>query len=102
MRQDYKTEFRFFDYEIPTIPEGFVDDSWHNNVCPSFIKVLDDQLITFWVDYKNPKRRERTFGKQFFITTEPNNDDINDVNLVFETDSWDEVISKIDEIWGKA
>jgi hypothetical protein len=99
---DYKKEFRYFDFEIPQIPEGFTDDSWHNNICPSFIRVLDDKLITFWVDYKNPKKRERTWGKQFFVTIEPNNDDINDVDLVFETESWDVAINKIDKLFKKA
>ena len=99
MRLDYKTEFRYFDFEIPQIPEGFEDDSWHNNVCPSFIRVLGDRLITFWVDYKDPKRRERTWGLQFFATSEPNNDDINELDLVFETESWDEAINAINELF---
>lgn len=99
MRLDYKTEFRYFDFDIPSIPDGFTDDSWHNNVCPSFTRVLGDQLITFWVDYKNPKRRERSFGKQFFVTTEPNNDDINDVELVFETNNWEVAIKKINKLF---
>jgi len=98
MRQDYKTEFHFFDFDIPKIPEGFKDSSWHNNVCPSFERVLGDQLIVFWVDYKNPKRRERK-GLQFFITSEPNNDGLNDLELVLETESWDEAMQKIDEIF---
>jgi hypothetical protein len=99
MRCDYKTEFRYFDFKIPQIPDGFIDMSWHNNVCPSFERVLGDQLITFWVDYKNPKRRERTWGKQFFVTTEPNNDDINDVDLVFETESWQVAMNKINKLF---
>jgi hypothetical protein len=40
-------------------------------------------------------------GKQFFLTILPYDDLCNDVEFIFETDSWDEVISKIDEIWGK-
>ena len=95
---DYKKEFRYFDFEIPPLPEGFTDDSWHNNICPSFTRVLGDQLITFWVDYKNPKRRELG-GKQSFVTTEPNNDDINDVDFVFETDSWQVAMNKINKLF---
>lgn len=102
MRCDYKTEFRYFDFDIPTIPDGFTDCSWHNNVCPSFERVLGDRLITFWVDYKNPKRRERTWGKQFFVTSEPNNDDLNDHELVFETESWDEAINSINQLFNEA
>ena len=98
MRQDYKTEFRFFDFDIPQLPEGFEDDSWCNNVCPSFIRILDDQIITLWVDYKNPKRRERK-SKQFFVTTEPNNDEINDVNFVFETNTWQVAINKLNKLF---
>lgn len=99
MRLDYKTEFRHFDFDIPFIPDGFQDDSWHNNVCPSFTRVLNDRLITFWIDYKNPKKRERSFGKQFFVTSEPNNDDINNVDLVFETNNWNVAMNKINKIF---
>ena len=98
---DYKREFRYFDFEIPQLPDGFRDDSWHNNVCPSFIKVLDDQIITLWVDYKNPKRRELK-AKQFFVTSEPNNDEINEVTHLFETNSWQVAMNKIDRLFKKA
>ena len=102
MRQDYKTEFRFFDYEIPKIPEGFTDSSWHNNVCPSFErKLTDDTYVTLWVNYADEDRRE-CGGKQFVLTILPYDDLCNDVEFILETDSWDEVISKIDQIWGKA
>jgi hypothetical protein len=98
---DYKREFRYFDFEIPSLPEGFRDDSWHNNVCPSFIRILDDQIITLWVDYKNPKRRELK-AKQFFVTSEPNNDEINEVTHLFETNSWQVAMNKIDRLFKKA
>ena len=98
MRNDYKTEFRYFDFEIPQLPEGFEDDSWCNSVCPSFIRILDDQIITLWVDYKNPKRRERK-SKQFFVTTEPNNDEINDVDFLFETNTWQVAINKLNKLF---
>jgi len=98
---DYKREFRYFDFEIPPLPEGFRDDSWHNNVCPSFVKVLDGQIITLWVDYKNPKRRELK-AKQFFVTSEPNNDEINEVTHLFETNNWQVAMNKIDRLFKKA
>lgn len=98
MYQDYKTEFRYFDFDIPQLPDGFKDDSWHNNVCPSFIRILDDQIVTLWVDFADPERREIR-GSQFFLTIEPNNDYFNEVTHVFETDSWDEMMSKINELF---
>jgi hypothetical protein len=100
MRNDYKTEFRYFDFEIPQLPEGFEDDSWCNSVCPSFIRILDDRIITLWVDYKNPKRRELK-AKQFFVTSEPNNDENNtgDVDFLFETNNWQVAMNKINKLF---
>jgi hypothetical protein len=96
---NYKREFRYFDFEIPTLPEGFIDVSWHNNVCPTFERNLNDvEVITFGVDYKNPKRRERG-GKQFFILSEPDIYQSNDFKFIFETNSWDVAIRRLNKIF---
>tara|TARA_R110000868_G_scaffold395036_1_gene666557 strand:+ start:454 stop:768 length:315 start_codon:yes stop_codon:yes gene_type:complete len=100
----YRSEFPTFDFEIPFI-EGFTDKSYRNDVCPSFYSQLNaTQDIVLWVDFANPNRREGGF-KQFTICINPINDeelDIeSDANVVCTTDSWDEVIVKINQIWGE-
>ena len=60
----YKTEFPDFDYEI-TIPEGWTDDSWHNDVCP---KIYNNDKLVIWCDYKDPERREME-GRQFIVSS---------------------------------
>jgi hypothetical protein len=100
MRCDYKTEFRYFDFEIPPIPEGFVDMSWINNICPSFERQLNEtQIVTLWVNYKNMKRREIK-TKQFFITIETI-DEMDHV-LIYETDSWKVINNQINKLFKKA
>jgi hypothetical protein len=97
MRNDYKTEFRYFDFDIPPLPEGFTDCSWRNNVCPCFERKYNDkQYVTLWVNYKNPKRRE-TDHKQFFITIET--DDELDCELIYQTNSWDVINNKINKLF---
>jgi len=68
----YKTEFPDFDYDL-TIPEGWVDASWHNDVSPSFEKRMGDVTYKIWCDFKNPDRRE-VGGKQFTVATYDQNE----------------------------
>ena len=102
MRNNYKTEFRFFDFEIPPLPEGFTDESWHNNVCPSFERKYNDtEFVTLWVNYANPERRE-CGGKQFILTILQDDDLCNDIKFILETDSWDEMLNKVNELFNEA
>jgi len=58
----YKIEFPDYDDTL-SFPEGWIDDSWHNDVCPKFIK----DKIMIWCDYKEFDRRE-TEGQQFIVS----------------------------------
>ena len=99
---NYKREFRFFDFEIPPLPDGFIDMSWHNNVCPSFERKYNDtEFVALWVNYANPKRRE-CGGKQFILTILQDNDLCNDIKFILETDSWDEMLNKVNELFKEA
>jgi hypothetical protein len=101
MRNLYKTEFRYFDFDIPTLPAGFIDCSWHNNVSPSFERKYNEtEFVTLWVDYANPKRRE-CGGKQFTLTILKNDDLCNDIKYILETDSWDEMLNKVNELFNE-
>jgi hypothetical protein len=98
MRQNYRTEFPHFDFEIPTIPEGFVDSSWHNNVCPSFERKLNDtHSITLWVNYLDENRRE-CGGFQFVVTVHPTEEMGIDMDYEYETNNWEYALSAINDI----
>lgn len=102
MRNDYKTEFRYFDFDIPTLPIGFDDCSWKNNICPSFERKYNEtEYVTLWVDYANPERRE-CGGKQFALTILKDDCLCQDVIYLLETDSWDEVLNKVNELFNEA
>ena len=102
MRFNYKTEFRYFDFDIPALPDGFVDMSWHNDICPKFERKYNEtDYVTLWVNYANEDRRE-CGGKQFIVTILPFDDLCNDIEYVIETDSWDEAINAINKLFDEA
>jgi hypothetical protein len=68
----YKTEFPDFDYEL-TIPDGWTDTSWHNDVSPSIEKQVGDIKLKIWCDFKDPNKRE-VGGKQFTVATYDSNE----------------------------
>lgn len=94
---NYRKEFPDFDFDIPHL-EGFQDVSWHNNVSPSFERKLNDiESVTVWVDYLDPEQRE-CGGSQFLIGTHTT-DELETFKVYLETDSWDEVINAINQIF---
>jgi hypothetical protein len=95
----YKTEFPFFDYDIPNL-EGFVDMSWRNDICPKFVRKLNDtQEIVVWVNFADEDRRE-CGGLQFVVVVQDidNEEDPFDYACELETNSWDDVLNKISSI----
>jgi hypothetical protein len=103
MRFNYKTEFRYFDFDIPALPNGFVDMSWHNDVSPKFERKYNEtDYVTLWVDYADENRRE-CGGRQFNLTLQPNDGENNeDIIYLLETDSWDEMLNKVNELFNEA
>jgi len=104
MRCTYKYEFPNFDYDIPQLPDGFVDVSWHNDVCPSFSCDLNEkQEMVVWVDFADENMRE-CGGQQFTLVIQEidNASDPLGFDSEFETNSWDKLVAKISEIRGKA
>ena len=103
MRQDYKTEFPDFDFEIPKIPDGFVDDSWHNDICPKFERKYNEtHKMVLGVNYLDENRRE-CGGKQFTVIIMESDDYFYvEPEYEMETDSWDEAINKANELFKEA
>lgn len=83
----YQTEFPDFKpADMPAIPAGFADSSWHNDACPRF---ENEQLgLTLWVDYLDPAERE-TAGRRFLLCTEQ-------TETIAESDSMREIVAAID------
>ena len=72
----YKDEFPDYDDEL-YVPVGFVDGSWHNDVCPRATKILNDDEDSFieiniWQDYKKRTRREDPDACRFILDIEVN------------------------------
>lgn len=57
--------FSNYDGELPAL-DGFVDDSWHNDACPSMIN--ETRGLKLWVDYVDPNLRECSgAGKRYTL-----------------------------------
>lgn len=91
----YKTEFPHFILDV-TIPDGFADQSWHNNACPSFEKQLPDgQYLIIWVDYADPKDRDYSQFPRFSIDL--HDTDYCHVDTLIASDNWQDILDFIAE-----
>ena len=71
--------------DLPAMPEGFADSSWHNDTCPSY---LDEAFgLQVFMDYVDATKREYDGGLRFSVIR------IDDSNAVFGSDSWAEVLN---------
>lgn len=61
---DYRTEFPDFDTPVPAMPEGFEDQSWHNDAMPHFWN--KERRLGIWIDYTDTAKREFTVDDQLF------------------------------------
>lgn len=95
----YREHFPDFQPEdLPAMPEGFIDSSWHNDVSPSFENY--DLLIRIWVDYKDPELRETGAEGTRFCLCRLYDDEgchyMTDDPPLLETDDWDEVLAFVE------
>jgi hypothetical protein len=99
---NYRKEFPDFDFDIPHI-DGFTDESWHNDVSPKFERKYNEtHTVVFWIDYSDENRRE-CGGKQFIVMlTQTDDDGYVEPNDLIETNSWNEAINKINQIFSEA
>lgn len=64
----FRTEFTDFPANtLPVIPAGFVDCSWHNDTCPSFVN--EEAGLMVFVDYLDPDKREFPESLRFSLHT---------------------------------
>lgn len=82
----YRTEFPDFDpATMPAIPAGWTDQSWHNDVCPSFT-VFDG--VRVFIDYADPALREFPEGERFSLH-------VGDRAAPFCTDDWAKLLEAV-------
>ncbi len=92
----YRLAFPEFGPLDVTLPDGFVDQSWSNNTCPSF--ELPDPanpeaewpLITVFIDYADLDMRDEAGGKRFNLSLGAIQGPAD-----LETDDWDEALAFI-------
>lgn len=74
--------------DIPAIPAGWTDVSWHNDSCPAFGFVnAHGETMRVFVDYADASRRECAGVPRFGLATE-------DGCPIFETDNWDALLTE--------
>jgi hypothetical protein len=74
----------FPDYPVaamPTLPDGWEDVSWRQDVCPCYARASGNVVI--WIDYPDPSDREYHNTKRFRVVA------YDDPDHVDETDSWE-------------
>jgi hypothetical protein len=75
---------------MPTLPEGWNDVSWRQDVCPCYARA--DNAVMIWVDYPNPSDRE-FYNTRRFRVMRPLDDDI-----MGETDIWEMALAMADAV----
>lgn len=89
----YQKEFPDFPPDdMPALPEGFEDTSWHQDICPSY----SDGMTLIYIDYRDFALREFE-GTYPRFNVQPMRDGIEvtgDGGL--QTDDWEEVLAYIE------
>jgi len=90
----YRTEFP--DFPVSTeaadlLARGFVDYSWHNDVCPRFHDAAD--LICVWIGY--PDAADREDGSPRFLVHSTALLEGEHVPMLYEGDDWTAVLHAV-------
>ena len=87
----YKTEFPDYDGEF-FHPDGWMDNSWHNDTCPHIekrAKVGNEEVLVYvWQEYADENLRESFKSKRYLFSIE-----ISDGEIIFsyETDDLEKI-----------
>ena len=89
LTMSYISEFPDYDGDF-YVPEGWEDNSWHNDVCPHIEKrSLDESVkVMIWQDYVDPDKRERDYCKRYLFQICCNGDD---AQFYYETNKWSKI-----------
>lgn len=91
----YRTEFPDYDpATMPTIPEGWADQSWHNDACPSF-NAGNGKVV--FIDFADKSLREWEGDlARFTVHADPQVTDHNEV--LYESDDWSAILAFVGKI----
>lgn len=89
-----KSEFPHYDDTIE-MPEGWIDTSWHNDVCPSFERDIGEVTYKVFCNFKDPVKRE-IGGLQFQVCYYLKADD--SLEFLNEFDTLAEALALVDEV----
>lgn len=99
---DYKKAFPDFTPEtMPDTPESWLDVSWHNDSCPSFLVMQGgegDSNFTqcrVWIDYMDSALRDVQGAARFSVTFESDNLE-RQSELAFQSDNFAEILAWIE------
>jgi hypothetical protein len=91
-RDNFRVQFPDFpEADVPTLPEGFEDVSWHNEAMPHFVN--EARGWSLWIDYSDTTKREYQDYKRFQLYRM--NDVGDSVESLIESDSWADVLQFI-------
>jgi hypothetical protein len=78
--------------DMPDVPEGFVDQSWHNDVMPNYAD--ESRKLRIWIEHPDESMREMPgVWKRFTLVRGEYGHP--DQKTVFETDDWSEMLQAI-------
>lgn len=80
--------------DLPAIPAGFVDSSWHNDSCPSFTD--EARRLMVYVDYADKEKREEPSAPRFSLRRLDAEGCVTDEPSVIDTDDWNAVLLAIE------
>lgn len=80
--------------DLPSIPEGFEDSSWHNDACPSFTN--DALALILYVDFAKPEDRETPKMNRFSLHKLDVEGCMTDADPVVSTEDWNEVLRAVE------
>lgn len=91
----------FDDTTMPVMPEGFEDESWENDTCPSFHHSALG--LTIFVDYAKPEMREFPDSDRFTLHSDPRDAKgsrpaDSQMEVLLSTDDWFAILSKVADI----
>lgn len=92
----YETEFPDFSRLDVTIPIGFQDVSWHNDVMPAFEKKISNgSILRIWINYADREARETGKEDPRFALALHDCDSMF-IQMLIETDIWEELLGAIE------
>lgn len=90
---NWKTEFPAFPLsDMPELPPGFVDISWHNDACPNFHNAALGLCV--FVDYLNPAMRDYPDTERFTLYRVDENSVT--AETILNSDCWQDILAAIE------